>query len=236
VNEDSREQAITRPPSLAPTITRPTRWSRLAKGATWGGRTAIPTLISIPGLARGGRALRRRRLDQPGGQYLRLLPPIQVGLAAHSAPLGLAFLENSDVQGPLSGGRWSRSTFTGSPAAPVAGRVVDGTACHHRDARTGGHPRYRLPRCRRQPMGSSRRCDSWSRRRPLRQRRRGWGHQSPRDSKELTEGPAHASAERTSSKTVNCESLRTRRKREDGRCRVSRWSLPVRLWHHHQME
>jgi glucose/arabinose dehydrogenase len=45
-------------------------------------------------------------LTNPTGTALNCstLPPIQVGLAAHSAPLGLAFLEDSKLPAPWSGG------------------------------------------------------------------------------------------------------------------------------------
>ncbi len=45
-------------------------------------------------------------LTNPGGQHLDCakLPKLQVGLPAHSAPLGLAFLEDSKIPAPWSGG------------------------------------------------------------------------------------------------------------------------------------
>jgi glucose/arabinose dehydrogenase len=45
-------------------------------------------------------------LTNPGGQHLACakLPKLQVGLPAHSAPLGLAFLESSKIPAPWSGG------------------------------------------------------------------------------------------------------------------------------------
>jgi glucose/arabinose dehydrogenase len=45
-------------------------------------------------------------LTNPGGRHLHCasLPELQVGLPAHSAPLGLAFLEGSKVPAPWSGG------------------------------------------------------------------------------------------------------------------------------------
>jgi glucose/arabinose dehydrogenase len=45
-------------------------------------------------------------LTNPGGKHLNCasLPKLQVGLPAHSAPLGLAFLEGSKVPAPWSGG------------------------------------------------------------------------------------------------------------------------------------
>lgn len=45
-------------------------------------------------------------LTNPGGIHLNCaaLPPVQVGLPAHSAPLGMAFLEKSTIPAPWSGG------------------------------------------------------------------------------------------------------------------------------------
>jgi glucose/arabinose dehydrogenase len=45
-------------------------------------------------------------LTNPGGSHLNCaaLPPIKVGLPAHSAPLGLSFLENTAVRAPWSQG------------------------------------------------------------------------------------------------------------------------------------
>ena len=45
-------------------------------------------------------------LTNPGGKHLDCakLPKLQVGLPAHSAPLGLAFLEHSKIPAPWSGG------------------------------------------------------------------------------------------------------------------------------------
>ncbi|HEX3489697.1 MAG TPA: hypothetical protein VHU92_10140 [Streptosporangiaceae bacterium] len=45
-------------------------------------------------------------LTNPGGKHLDCakLPKLQVGLPAHSAPLGLAFLERSKIRAPWSGG------------------------------------------------------------------------------------------------------------------------------------
>ena len=45
-------------------------------------------------------------VTNPGGKHLHCasLPPIEVGLAAHSAPLGMSFLETSTLPAPWSGG------------------------------------------------------------------------------------------------------------------------------------
>ena len=57
------------------------------------------------GRVAGRRAVRPRRGDQPGGGRLdcAALPPVEVGLPAHSAPLGMSFLEGRPP-GALSGG------------------------------------------------------------------------------------------------------------------------------------
>lgn len=45
-------------------------------------------------------------VTNPGGRHLDCAarPPVEVGLPAHSAPLGLSFLENSTIPAPWSGG------------------------------------------------------------------------------------------------------------------------------------
>lgn len=45
-------------------------------------------------------------VDNPGGRHLDCasLPPVEVGLPAHSAPLGMSFLESTAIPAPWSGG------------------------------------------------------------------------------------------------------------------------------------
>ena len=63
-------------------------------------------------------------LNNPGGDHLKCakLPKLQVGLPAHSAPLGMTFLEGSKIPAPWSGGAvmgvhgsWNRNP----PRAPA---------------------------------------------------------------------------------------------------------------------
>ena len=69
----------------------------------------IPAIVDILTRSSGFRASPlavHYQLAHPGGTALDCakLAPVEVGLPAHSAPLGLSFLENSKVAAPWSGG------------------------------------------------------------------------------------------------------------------------------------
>ena len=87
-------------------------------------------------------------VTNPGGNHLDCakLPKVEVGLPAHSAPLGMAFLEGSKIPAPWSGGAVvGRARLVEPPPAPRAGRAVDGV--ERREAHPGarGHPGHRIP-------------------------------------------------------------------------------------------
>ena len=106
-------------------------------------------------------------VTNPGGAALdcAALPPVEVGLPAHSAPLGMAFLSGSKVPAPWSGGAvlavhgsWNRQPPQ-PPARAVAGLGRrDGARCA---------PRSPWPAASRTPTAASggarwTRCPAWT--------------------------------------------------------------------------
>ena len=100
--------------------------AKLTPGATWAGRTATPTPTSTPG-AGGHRAdytnppFVNDIETNPGGGKLdcAALPPVEQGLGAHSAPLGLSFVDGG-LPAPTPGraGRRPRLVERVPPRAP----------------------------------------------------------------------------------------------------------------------
>ena len=121
-------------------------------------------------------------VTNPGGIHLdcAALPPAKAGLPAHSAPLGMSFLEGSAIPARWSGGAVvAVHALMGPPAAPPPGRPVDGVG--RREAHPGarGHPGHRIPERRRQPLGPPRRRRARTGRRPVHQRRHRRRHLPP---------------------------------------------------------
>ena len=84
------------------------RWCRSPRDATWAGRTATRTRTPItrPGVTGQVIPLVPNSVTNPAGAALdcAALPPVEVGLPAHSAPLGMTFLGGSKVPAPWSDG------------------------------------------------------------------------------------------------------------------------------------
>ncbi len=130
---------------------------------------------SKPAGSLAGVPLVPNSVTNPGGSELdcAALAPIQVGLPAHSAPLGMTFLEGSKVPARWSGGAvvavhgsWDRHP----PRAP--GGAVDGVERREGHADARGHPGQRVRERRWQLLGAPGGRGARPGRRAVRERRR----------------------------------------------------------------